>query len=289
MTWHKIIIGDCLEAMKKLSDESIDVVLTSPPYYAGKEYEDKLKTEVGWESYIEFLLDIFIGAHRIIKDGGHLWINIDDVHTSLKSKFRRNKVLPTHAILISELSKRYDYKEMILWRKIRGKHASGGSSRLLGSYGRFGSPGSIPIVQECEYILWFKKRGNRKDITDERRKKSALTNEEFRKYGMQIWDIPPERAKIGHPTPFPIEIPERIIKLASFENDLILDPFAGSFTTAKVAKDLGRNSISIEINPRYWEEIGRKRLQVDTPSLDNSMKFEVTYLDKKLEVANAYP
>jgi len=257
---NRIYQGNCLEIMKEIDDKSIDLVVTSPPYFAGKEYENKNITIEGYEEYKRLLLNTFTTCHRILKDGGHLWINIDDVHTSLKSIFKKNIVLPTHSYLIMELSKLFDYKEMILWKKIRGKHASGGSNRMLGSYGRFGSPGSVPIVQECEYILWFKKDGIRKDITDDKRKKSSLTSNEFKTYGMQIWNIQPERAKrIGHPAPFPVEIPERIIKLGSFVDDIIIDPFIGSGTTAIACMKTNRNFIGIELNPEYVE-IANKRI-----------------------------
>jgi len=253
MKLNKIYNEDCLDTISKICDNSIDLIITSPPYFAGKEYEETYKTDHGYMKYIDLLKDVFIKSYRILKPGGHLWINIDDVHTSLKSIYKKNKVLPTHAILIVELSKIYDYKEMILWRKIRGKHASGGSQRLLGSYGRFKSPGSIPIVQECEYILWFKKPGIRTDLSDEKRKESALTNNEFNTFGMQIWDVKSEKAKrIGHPAPFPIEIPERIIKLGSFVGDTIYDPFMGSGTTAIACAENERNYIGSEKNTEYY-------------------------------------
>ena len=261
---NKIYNQDCLEGMKQLDENSIDLIVTSPPYFVNKEYETILKEGdiiSNWKKYVyEFLLPIFKECHRIIKEGGHLWINIDDSHTSIKSTLKKNIVLPTHAVLISELSKIFDYKEMVLWKKIRGKHASGGSSRMLGSYGRFGSPGSIPIVQEVEYILWFKKRGKRLDLNDKLRKKSALTSEEFKTWGMQIWNIRSERAKkIGHPAPYPLELVERIIKLGSFIGDTICDPFMGSGTTAVASKKLGRKFIGFELNKEYCV-LARKRI-----------------------------
>jgi DNA modification methylase len=251
---NRVYNEDCLDTIARMPDQFIDLVVTSPPYFAGKEYEDQIMTPEGYESYLDMLLSVFIQIKRVLKYGGHLWIVIDDVHTSLKSVYKKSIVLPTHANLIFGLSKIYDYKEMVLWRKTRGKNASGGSNRLLGSYGRFRSPGSIPIVQECEYILWFKREGNRKDVTDERRKESALTPEEFKMFGMQIWDIKPERAKkIGHPTPFPIELVERIIKLSTFKYDVVYDPFFGSGTTAIACMNLNRNYIGSETLKKYCE------------------------------------
>lgn len=256
MEINNIFNESCLETLSKMPNEFLDLVVTSPPYFAGKEYEESENTPEGYQNYIEFLKEVFYTCFEKIKSGGHLWINIDDVHTSLKSVYKVNKVLPTHAILINYLHDYYDYKEMILWKKVRGKQASGGSVRLLGSWGRFGSPGSIPVVQECEYILWFKKPGIRKDIDDERRKESSLTRDEFKDYGMQIWEISSERAKkIGHPTPFPIEIPSRIIKLSTFKNDIVYDPFIGSGTTAVACKLLERNYLGSEISKDYIDII----------------------------------
>jgi site-specific DNA-methyltransferase (adenine-specific) len=253
--------GDCLEIMKKFPKESVHLVFTSPPYFVGKEYEDRDKTPEGYKRYLNFLLEVFGAVQGILIKGGNLYINIDDAHTSLNSVFKKSIVLPTHAHLIVNLSEIFDYKEMILWRKVRGKNASGGAKRLLGSYGRFGSPGCIPVVQECEYILWFRKAGSRKDITDELRKKSALTPYEFKKYGMQIWEIKPERAsKIGHPAPFPVELASRIIKIGSFVGDIVLDMFFGSGTTGAAAEILGRRWIGIELNPEYCE-IAKKRIE----------------------------
>lgn len=258
---NQIYNESCIDTINQFPDNYFDLVVTSPPYYAGKEYESDEKTPEGYQQYVEFLKEVFSACFNKIKSGGHLWINIDDVHTSLKSNYKVNKVLPAHALLINYLHSFYDYKEMILWKKVRGKHASGGSSRLLGSYGRFGSPGSIPVVQECEYVLWFKKPGIRKDVNDERRKESALTQEEFKEYGMQIWTIPSERAKkIGHPAPFPVELPLRIIKLATFKNDIVYDPFMGSGITAVACKMLGRNYIGSEFSQEYCE-IANNRLQ----------------------------
>ncbi len=232
-----VYCGDCRDLISKIPDNFVDLVFTSPPYYAGKDYEDTYKTLNGYNKYVSDLVSIFKSLFRIIKPGGHLWINIDDVHTSLKSEFKKSVNLPTHALLIASLYQLFDYKDMILWRKIRSKHPSGGAKRLLGSFGRFGSPGSIPIVGECEYILWFKKPGARDDVTDEMRKTSSLTREEFSNWGMQIWeDIPPERVmRVHHPAPFPIELAERVIKLSTFKGDVVFDPFLGSGTTVIAA------------------------------------------------------
>lgn len=249
-----LYLGDSLEILHQLNDK-VDLVVTSPPYFVNKEYEDIRKWGdllENWKHYFKVLCGIFDCCINLLNDAGHLWINIDDSHTSLKSELKKNITLPTHAELIAYLAKKIDYKEMILWKKIRNKHATGGSLRMLGSYGRFGSPGSIPIVQEVEYILWFKKSGTR-EVSDELRKLSALNNMEFKEFGMQIWNVPPER-KIDHPAPFPLAIPYRCIKLGSFVGDVILDPFMGSGTTAVACIKTKRKFIGIERDKGYMDK-----------------------------------
>jgi len=261
---NKVYNGLNQELTKQLNNNSINLIITSPPYFVDKEYEKDIYSKRvnlldNYKRYSNDLVNYFIECERVLTNGANIYINIDDSHTSIKSELKKNIVLPTHAILINELSKVYDYKGMILWRKIRGKYASGGSNRLLGSFGRFGSPSSIPIVQEVEYILWFKKRGIRK-VSDELRKNSSLTKEEFAKYGMQIWDISTEKDRT-HCAPFPIEIPYRLIKIGCFINDVVLDPFAGSCTTAIACNQTKRNWIMFEKEKQYCEYAKRRLSQ----------------------------
>lgn len=256
---NKITCDNNLDVMRKMDNESVHLVVTSPPYFADMEYENIRKNEgdmmENWNRYLnEVLFPVFDEAHRLLVPGGHLWINIDDTHSSIKSQLKKNVVLPTHSALIMNLVKKYDYKEMILWKKVRGKHSSGGAGLMMGSFGRFGSPGSVPIVQECEYILWFKKAGLRKDLTDEKRKESSLSMEQFKTYGMQIWEMNPIRRKQSkHPAAFPVELPKRCILMGSFKDDVILDPFGGSGTTAIACMDTGRNYISIDREQKYCD------------------------------------
>lgn len=255
---NKIHCADCGKFIDKIPDECVHLVVTSPPYYVGKDYNEGANYRTRdvlpeWESYVDWLTDIFLACDRILVPGGKLIINIDDRHVGLKT-VGRNLTLPTHAMLIVNLCSvcndtKLDYKEKILWKKIRAAHATGGSRRMLGSYGFHRSPGEIPIIQEVEYCLIFRKQGTRK-IDVETRKASALTPDEFKKYGMQIWEIQPERNR-SHPAPFPLEIPHRFIKLYSFVGDIIFDPFAGSGTTAVAAQDIGRNFIGVDLKQEY--------------------------------------
>lgn len=286
---NKITCGNNLDVMKNLESESVHLVVTSPPYFADMAYEDIRKNDGNmmgnWNRYLnEVLFPVFEESYRLLVPGGHLWINIDDSHSSVKSELKKNVVLPTHAALTMELVKKFDYKEMILWKKVRGKKSSGGSGLMMGSFGRFGSPGSIPIVQECEYILWFKKPGLRKDITDERRKESSLSKDQFKSYGMQIWEINPIRRKqSGHPAAFPIDLPKRCILMGSFKGDTILDPFGGSGTTAVACIDTDRNFISIDRDRNYCD-LAENRLKQFIFDKENPPQPELPF-EKKEKVA----
>ena len=160
MEVNQVVCGNNIEVMKSMPSDSVNLVVTSPPYFVDMAYEEIKKNDGGmilnWNRYLdELLFPVFEEAYRLLVPGGHLWINIDDSHSGIKSELKKNIVLPTHAALIMELTKKYDYKEMVLWKKIRSAKSSGGSGLMMGSFGRFGSPGSVPIVQETEYILWF--------------------------------------------------------------------------------------------------------------------------------------
>lgn len=255
---NKVINGDCLDGLKNLPENCIDMVITSPPYFVGKEYNEGAdylnfhKVMEEWEDFSNWLIDIFKECQRVLKPSGKLAINIDDRHLGLKT-YGKNLTLPTHAKLIMNLKDHFDYKEMILWKKIRSSKTSGGAGMMMGSFGRFGSPGEIPILQEVEYILLFRKDGNREGITDSMRKDSSLTTEEFAKYAMQIWEVSPETNRI-HPAPFPIEIPYRLIKLFTFKGDVILDPFMGSGTTAIAALSIDRNYYGFELETEFHKD-----------------------------------
>lgn len=255
---NKVHCADCIEFIESMPDESVHLIITSPPYYVGKNYNEGANYETKnvipeWHKFVDWLVDVFLKCERILISGGKLVINIDDRHVGLKT-VGRNLTLPTHAELIHRLSSltadtTLDYKEKILWKKIRNAHATGGSRRMLGSYGSHRSPGEIPIVQEVEYCLFFRKQGTRK-IDTETRKASALTPDEFKKYGMQIWEVQPERDR-SHPAPFPLEIPHRFIKLFTFVGDIVFDPFGGSATTALAARNAGRNFIVVDLEQEY--------------------------------------
>ena len=163
----------------------------------------------------------------------------------------------------------FTYKDLIIWAKKRVGHASGGANYMLGS---FPYPPNIPLVNCFEFIIVFKKEGRPrvKKISQARKAKSKLSFEEFKWASESMWHIPAERnRKHPCPCPFPVDIPKRLIKLFSFHDDIVLDPFCGSGTTFLACKQLDRRFIGIEINPEYCK-MARNRVY----GLENSLNCE---------------
>lgn len=251
---------DAIEGIKKLGNNSIDLTVTSPPYYAYKDYGDDKKNIENfstYEEYVEYLRKLLKHLFFVTKEDGRVCIVIDDKHTNLKTE-GINKNRGTHAriILMAEESG-FTYKDMIIWAKARAGHASGGANYMLGS---FPYPPNIPLVNWFEYILIFRKEGQSRvaNITEDNKEKSKLFFNEFKWASESIWRIPPER-KQEHPCPYPEELIRRLIRLFSFYGDIVIDPMCGSGTTCMVAKQLGRHYIGMDINPDYCM-YARKRL-----------------------------
>lgn len=250
---NKIICGDCLEVMKEMPDECVDMILTSPPYSMFKDYEK----EVSYTQHLDLLYDFILESERILKQGRHLIINIDDPHRTMSAD--GNECLPTHALLTSYIHqqrKELRYKDTIIWAKIRSAHQRGDGKNVL--YGSYPYPNGIPIKNNCEFILLAAKKGKPKYYSKKIKDKSKINWDFFKKYCSSPWYISAERNR-QHPAPFPHEFASVCIKLFSFENEIILDPFIGSGTTGRASKDLKRNFIGIEISPEYCK-IAEERL-----------------------------
>lgn len=252
--------GDSLQLLKQLPENSIQLVVTSPPYYAYKDYgnnEGNIENFGSYREYLNYLDNWLEQIYRVTCEDGRACIIIDDKHTNLKTE-GINKNRGTHARLILLGEKHgFIYKDLIIWAKARVGHASGGAKYMLGS---FPYPPNIPLVNWFEYIIVFRKDGKPQvtTITEKQKEKSKLGFNEFKWASESIWKISAEQNR-GHPCPFPEKLARRLIKLFSFHGDIVLDPFLGSGTTAMVAKQLGRNYIGFEINPEFCE-IARKRL-----------------------------
>ncbi len=225
--------------MTELPDRSVHLAITSPPYNVSKEYDADLTLE----EYRAMLRQVFGEVHRVLAPGGRLCVNLANVG--------RKPYIPLHAYLAEDLiSIGFAMRGEIIWNK----SSSAGPSTAWGSW----QSASNPTLRDVhEYILIFSKGDfTRRDLHG----KSTITRDEFLEYTKSIWTFPAESARrVGHPAPFPLELPRRLIQLYSFESDVVLDPFAGSGTTCIAALTAGRQFIGYEIHPPYVE-LAKKRI-----------------------------
>ncbi|MBI2558772.1 site-specific DNA-methyltransferase [Candidatus Woesearchaeota archaeon] len=227
------------ENMEELRNESIHLMVTSPPYNVGKEYDEDLSLE----EYRLLLKNVFTEVYRVLVHGGRACINIANVG--------RKPYIPLHAYIIEDMQKiGFLMRGEIIW----DKSSSAGTSTAWGSW----QSATNPTLRDThEYILVFSKENFNRHPNG---RKSTIDKEEFLEYTKSVWRFPAESAKrVGHPAPFSLELPSRLIKLYTLEGDVILDPFIGSGTTAIAAKHLNRNFVGYEINKEY-KNLADKRL-----------------------------
>lgn len=257
MTRHEIIFGDS-RTMSALQDKSVQLIITSPPYWQLKDYGDK--NQIGfndsYEDYINNLNLVWQECNRVLSDGCKLCVNIGD-QFARSVYYGRYKVIPirTEIIRFCE-SLGMDYMGAIIWQKATTMHTSGGGAVM----GSFPYPRNGILKMDYEFILLFKKQGKAPKPTQAQKEKSALSKEEWSQYFASHWHFPGIKQS-GHLAMFPEELPKRLIKMFSFYGETVLDPFAGSGTTALAAKHLGRNSVGYEINKEFEPLIHNKLME----------------------------
>jgi site-specific DNA-methyltransferase (adenine-specific) len=254
VTWHKIIIGDS-RCMKEIPDESVHLIITSPPYWQLKDYGNQRQIGFNdtYEEYINNLNLVWKECHRVLHKGCRLCINIGD-QFARAVYYGRYKVIPIRTEIIKFCeSIGFDYMGAIIWQKVTTCHPTGGAT-VMGSYPY---PRNGIIKLDYEFILIFKKYGNLPKVSKEIKEKSKLTDEEWNLYFTGHWNFPGEKQD-KHLAMFPEELPRRLIKMYSFVGEIVLDPFLGSGTTSLAAKNLNRNSIGYEINEDFLPIIKEK-------------------------------
>ena len=264
-TSHTIVIGDSRK-MRKIQDESIHLIITSPPYFNAKKYAH-------WNSLNEYLSDMektFKECYRILQSGRKFCLNVSDIPEKGKSGVR-------WIALGAELLKvcqnvGFELVDRVFWFK----------TPLKGfQYGSLPYPPSPLINDSIEYVFVLRKPG-KSDYTylsKEKKQASKLTRDEYMEYTKQIWSIRRVREKEnqdGHIAPFPEELPARCIKLYSFVNDIVLDPFGGRGTTMKTAIDNKRNSIIYEIKKDYLPMI-KDMIDLKQKKLDDDYKVVIKH------------
>jgi len=246
-TRHQIIIGDA-RRMPELADESVHLVVTSPPYWQLKDYGTgrQIGYHDTYEEYLHSLNLVWEECFRVLSTGCRLGVNIGD-QFARSVFYGRYKVIPIRTEIIKFCEAiGFDYMGAIIWQKVTTCHTSGGAV-IMGS---FPYPRNGIIKLDYEFILIFKKPGRPPAADAETKERSRLTREEWNEFFYGHWNFPGVRQE-GHLAMFPEELPRRLVKMFSLVGETVLDPFLGSGTTSLAARRLERNSVGYEINPEF--------------------------------------
>ena len=228
------------ERMDELPDCSVHLMVTSPPYNVGKEYDEDLSLT----DYLSLLKRVMAEVHRVLVPGGRACINI--------ANLGRRPYIPLHIYVIQDM---LDLGFLMRGEVIWDKSSSASTSTAWGSW----MSAANPVLRDThEYVLVFSKDTFSRKNPDKR--PSTIARDEFLEFTRSVWTFPAESArKVGHPAPFPVELPRRFIQLYTFEGDVVLDPFMGSGTTAVGALNSSRHFVGYEISPEY-QELAHQRL-----------------------------
>jgi DNA modification methylase len=236
---HNQVLCKSSEVMDELPDNCIHLMVTSPPYNASKDYDDDLNLE----EYLEMLRRVWQETYRVLIPGGRACINV--------ANLGRKPYIPLHSYLVGQMEALgFLMRGEVIWNKA----ASAGASTAWGSWR---SPANPVLRDVHEYILVFSKGTFSRKGTG---KHSTIGRDEFLEWTKSVWTFPPASAKkVGHPAPFPEELPHRLIQLYTFEGEVVLDPFAGSGTTCQAALADRRAFVGYELQLEYVE-LTRRRL-----------------------------
>lgn len=259
-TTHRLNVGDARD-LSWIPNESVHLVVTSPPYFTLKTYarRDGQMAEIeDYEHFLDELDKVWVECFRVLAPGGRICCVVGDVCVS-RRRGGRHFVLPLHAdIQVRARRHGLDCLTPILWSKIaNGANEAEGNG--AGFYGKPYQPGSV-IKNDVEYILFMRKGGEYRSPAPLQKALSMLTKQEMQAWLRSQWSDVPGASTREHPAPFPVTIPERLIKLFSFAGDTVLDPFVGTGSTMLAAIECGRNSIGNDIEPNY-AKIANARLE----------------------------
>jgi modification methylase len=248
-------------SMPEVQSGSVPLTVTSPPYWQIKDYgiPGQIGHGQGLHAYLEDLSRVWEECYRVTLDGGRLCVNIGD-QFARATLYGRYRVIPLHAEVIGQcVARGFDYMGAIVWRKKTTMNTSGGAT-VMGSY-PFPPNGIVEI--DFEFILLFRKPGPSRKVEKALKQSASMTRDEWKCWFSGHWDVAGARKK-GHEAPFPDEIPRRLIRMFSFPGDLILDPFLGTGTTARVALELGRHAVGYEISADFARMAAEQVRQLGT-------------------------
>jgi modification methylase len=238
--YENTIIGGSSEQMQELPDNCLHLMVTSPPYNVTKEYD----ADLSLQEYLHLLRQVFTETYRVLVNGGRACINV--------ANLGRRPYLPlTDFISNIMLEIGFQMRGEIIWHK----GAAAGVSMAWGSW----QSAANPVLRDVhEYILVFSKGSLKREKLPGR--ENTISKEQFMEWTKSVWTMSPESAKkVGHPAPFPLELPYRLIQLYTFKGDIILDPFMGSGTTAMAALQAERKYVGYETDPEYVK-LAEKRI-----------------------------
>lgn len=249
------------EAMLELPDKSVHLMVTSPPYNVGKEYDENLSLK----EYRELLKRVFKETYRVLVPGGRACINV--------ANLGRKPYLPLHSYITEDM---HDIGFLMRGEVLWDKGSSASPSTAWGTYLKANNP----VLRDIhEYILIFCKDTFTR--LNPHKRKSTISKEEFLEFTKSIWRFAAERAsKVGHPAPFPVELPYRLIQFYTFEDEVILDPFVGSGTTCIAALKANRKYVAYDIDKKYCD-LAEKRIR-------ESLQEQASLFDRKEFAAKAH-
>jgi len=242
----RIFCSSC-ERMAELPDCSIHLMVTSPPYNVGKDYDEDLTLE----AYLGFLKRAWMEVYRVLVPGGRACINV--------ANLGRKPYIPLHVWIIKDMLEcGFRMRGEVIWNKASSASAST-------AWGSWRSAANPTLRDVHEYILVFSKDAFRRENTPG--KESTISRDEFLEWTKSVWTFPAESAKkVGHPAPFPVELPHRLVQLYTFAGEVVLDPFMGSGQTALAALKSGRHFVGYETNSEYVALAERRILEAKSGS-----------------------
>jgi len=271
LTTHRLVKSDARD-LSFLQDESIHLVVTSPPYWNLKRYndnQDQLGHISGYEQFLTELTKVWQECFRVLVPGGRLVCVVGDVCLSRK-KHGRHVVMPLHADICVACRKiGFDNLNPIIWHKISNANyeVQNGSKFLGKPY----EPNAI-IKNDIEFILMQRKPGGYRKPTNTQRDKSRIEKKDYDEWFRQSWNITGTSTK-KHPAPFPVELAYRLVRMFSFFGDTVLDPFCGTGTTMIAAMKCDRNSIGVEIDSEYCR-MAAERIKKENQGLFPNAQFD---------------
>ncbi len=268
-TNHVLRQGDA-RRLDWIPDESLHLVVTSPPYWTLKEYpehEDQLGLVEDYERFHDELEKVWKHCFRVLVPGGRIACVVGDVCIARRRNKGRHMVMPLHAdISVRARKVGLDYLTPILWHKIANAsyEVENGSSFLGKPY----EPNAV-LKNDMEYILMLRKPGGYRKPTEEQRRESMLAKDEYAKWFRSFWSDVTGESTRQHPAPFPVEVAYRLVRMFSFVGDTVLDPFMGTASTLVAACRCDRNSIGVEIDSGYFQQ-AKARMEAEAATLIDS-------------------